>query len=271
MRNVNPISENIMIMVCFVRGKGSIFLFSCLNFPKPVHNGLRRCLKMSDNKRTGHGMFGKGYYIALVLCAAAIGITGYLYNRNANEQTDTLAVQPTAATVPANLEKADDIPVIATQADGTAPTAPVTEATQEKKALKTAAPVSGKTVSGYSMEALSYNQTTRDWRVHNGIDIGAEEGTPVLAAADGQVASVYEDDTLGTTVVIRHIGGYTTQYSSLSENVSVAVGDTVTLGQTIGTVGSTALVETVMGPHVHFCVTYQDQPMDPAEFLKLGE
>ena len=37
---------------------------------------------MSDNKHNGRGMFGKGYYIALLLCAAAIGISGYLYYRD---------------------------------------------------------------------------------------------------------------------------------------------------------------------------------------------
>ena len=55
---------------------------------------------MSDNKRTGRGMFGKGYYIALILCAAAIGITGYLYNRSETKQTD-IPVQgnPTESTL----------------------------------------------------------------------------------------------------------------------------------------------------------------------------
>ena len=227
---------------------------------------------MSDNKRTGRGMFGKGYYIALVLCAAAIGITGYLYNRNATKKTDTqLQSQLPDITVPADLEQSDNVAVIATQPRPTAPATVPVETARPQKGLKTAAPVSGQTISGYSMEALSYNETTRDWRVHNGMDIAAEEGTPVLAAAEGTVESVYEDDTLGTTVVICHTGGYTTQYSSLAENVSVKAGDTVTLGQAIGTVGVTALVETTMGPHVHFCVTYQDQAMDPAEFLALGQ
>ena len=52
--------------------------------------------------------------------------------------------------------------------------------------------------------------------------------------------------------------------------VDVKVGDTVTLGQVIGTVGETALTESALGPHVHFSVTYQDAPMDPAEFLNLN-
>jgi len=120
------------------------------------------------------------------------------------------------------------------------------------------------------METLSYNQTTRDWRTHNGVDIAAEAGTQVVAAADGEVYTTYEDDTLGYTVVIRHEGGYTTRYSSLGEDVRVKAGDTVQMGQVIGTVGETALVETVLGPHLHFSVSCQDIPMDPADFLALG-
>ena len=227
---------------------------------------------MSDNKRTGRG-FGKGYYIALILCAAAIGITGYLYNRNANEEPNQLASSASEATVSANLQQ-EDVAVIATQPQTPGTTVPATEGTQPttgKNTLKTVSPVAGETVATYAMESLSYNATTRDWRVHNGIDIAAEEGAEVCAAADGEVYTVYEDDTLGHTVVIRHTGGYTTRYSSLSEDISVSAGDQVTAGQVIGTVSSTALVETTMGPHVHFSVSFQDEPMDPAAFLAMDE
>ena len=148
------------------------------------------------------------------------------------------------------------------QPQQTAPTTP-------KVAIKTAAPVEGSTVAPYAMDTLSYNQTTRDWRVHNGIDIAAEAGTKVTAAADGTVYTVYEDDTMGTTVVIRHEEGYTTKYASLAQEVSVAAGDTVTMGQTIGTVGQTALLESAVGDHVHFSVTCNGETMDPAEFLTL--
>jgi murein DD-endopeptidase MepM/ murein hydrolase activator NlpD len=225
---------------------------------------------MSDKKHTGRGIFGKGYYIALILCAAAIGITGYLYYRNANDQDTQLQEPPAEQTVAATYGN-EDVAVLATQPQEETPTVPTTATLPtEKRPLKTTSPVSGETVAGYSMEALSYNETTRDWRVHNGIDIAAEAGTPVVAAADGQVYTVYEDDTMGTTVVIRHEAGYTTKYSSLSDDLSVSAGDTVTMGQTIGTVGDSALVETVHGPHVHFSVTYQDAQMDPVEFLSLG-
>ena len=229
---------------------------------------------MSDNKHTGRGFNGKGYYIALILCAAAIGISGYLYYQNTNKQEDDLLLQEeTQEEFLLGTMGTEAMEALATQSavtEGTTPSTQPSSAPTESALMKTAAPVSGETLADYSMDCLSYNQTTRDWRVHNGMDIAAEEGTLVLAAADGEVSSVFEDDTLGYTVVIRHEGGYTTSYSSLAETVAVQPGDTVTVGQVIGYVGSTALVETVLGPHVHFSVTYQDAPMDPGEFLSLN-
>ena len=231
-------------------------------------------MTMSDNKQTGRGN-GKGYYIALILCAAAIGITSYVYYRNA-DQVQEVSVQETQEDVLAGTMITEDMPVLATQPQEQT-TTPATQATQAtapaptpKQPMKTTSPVSGQTISGYSMEALSYNQTTRDWRVHNGVDLAAEEGTAVCAAADGQVYTVYEDEAMGYTVVIRHDDGYTTKYASLREDLAVKAGDTVAMGQTIGYAGDTAIVETALGSHVHFSVTLHDEPVDPAEFLALG-
>ena len=223
---------------------------------------------MSDNKNTGRGIYGKGYYIALVLCAAAIGITSYVLYRNTGDAPEE--GQAIQASAPEQDDGSQDLAVIATQPQDQAQQPTQMVQPTEARTLKTTSPVAGQEVFGYSMEALSYNQTTRDWRTHNGVDLAAEAGTQVVAAADGEVYTVYEDDALGCTVVIRHEGGYTTRYSSLSQELLVKAGDTVTLGQPIGTVGSTALVETVLGPHVHFSVTYRDQPMDPADFLAMG-
>ena len=221
---------------------------------------------MSNNKKSG-GMFGKGYYIALILCAAAIGISGYVYYRNAGQTEEVLQQHETEAQVAVvateeNVPAAVTSPVTQTTETTTAPTV--------KKALKTASPLEGETVAVYAMDSLSYNSTTRDWRVHDGIDIAAAAGTEVKAAADGQVYTVYNDDTMGTTVVIRHEDGFVTVYASLAEEVAVSAGDQVTLGQTIGTVGETALLENAMGEHLHFSVLCNDEQMDPAEFLSLA-
>ena len=211
---------------------------------------------MSDNKH-GRGFGGKGYYIALVLCAAAIGITSYVYSSGREDDAVQTANTPLAITEAAELPTA-----------GTAATAPAETAAPTAGRLATQAPVQGEVLSGYAMEVLSYNQTTRDWRVHNGVDFAAAAGTAVTAAADGEVYTVYEDDQMGMTVVIRHEGGYTTRYSSLGADVAVSAGQQVLMGQTIGTVGTSALMENALGDHVHFTVTKDDEPVDPMEFLQ---
>ena len=223
---------------------------------------------MSNNKQTGRGFGSKGYYIALILCATAIGISGYLYYRNVNDVTST-QVDTTTPSILAGVTDREDVPAIATQPSGSDTTLPSSENTTPK-VFKTVAPVEGETVAEYAMDCLSYNRTTRDWRVHNGVDIAAAEGTPVMAAADGTVYTVYDDETMGTTVVIRHEDGYTTKYSCLAQEVMVAAGDTVTMGQQIGCVGTTALLESALDPHVHFSVTCDNEVVDPAEFLELG-
>ena len=219
---------------------------------------------MSKGKFTGIG--AKGYYIALILCAVAIGICGYMYYRNAQDTKDRLASPDVsvAGTV------GEDVHVSVTRPTLSPDTNP-TEPSAAQKSVRTAAPVAGEVVATYAMDALCYNPTTRDWRVHNGVDYAAEEGTKVCAAAAGTVYTVYEDDTMGMTVVIRHEEGYTTRYASLANAVAVKTGDTVELGQTIGCVGTTALLESAIGHHVHFSVSCNDKPMDPAKFLTLGD
>ncbi len=219
---------------------------------------------MSNRKNTG-SFSGKGYYIALILCAVAIGISGYLYYRNTNKPDTQLQV-PTEDVGVMN-PSGDDQQVVATQpTSGQSSTQPQ----QTQQPLKTGMPVEGKTITEHAMDCLTYNETTRDWRVHNGIDIAAEAGTKVSAAAAGTVYTVYADDALGTTVVLRHENGYVTMYSSLNSEVSVKVGDTVTLGQTLGIVDNTALLENAIGDHLHFAVTCNDAPMDPEKFLGIS-
>ena len=216
---------------------------------------------MSKRKFSG-GISGKGYYIALVLCAVAIGISGYLYYANAEEKPQQLQADPLSTDAGAT---PDGVQAVATQPDGS--TTATDPTVTPKKPAKTASPVVGSTVVPYSMDALCYNQTTRDWRVHDGVDIAAESGTKVCAAADGEVYTVYEDETMGMTVVIRHDGGYTTKYASLADEVAVKPGDKISMGQTIGTVGCSALLESAIGDHIHFSVSCNGTVVDPGEFL----
>ena len=219
----------------------------------------------------------KGYYIALILCAAAIGISGYLYYRNETQNDPSLqdptddvgVVDPTGDNLPVGgTQPGDDQPGGDNQLQGSDPTVPKDDPADQ--VLKTQAPLEGNIIGEHAVDCLSYNETTRDWRTHNGIDIAAEAGTEVLAAADGTVYTVYNDESYGTTVVIRHAEGLVTVYSSLDQETAVKAGDTVIMGQTIGKVGNTALLETAIGDHLHFSVSKNDAAVDPVEFLKLN-
>lgn len=221
------------------------------------------------NEKSG-GRSGKGYYIALVLCAAAIGITSYVTRPSKDKEPDTPPLLQAESAETASSQETQALEALATEAPEESPVPSSAPQQTQPEKLRTAPPLSGSVTTLYAMDNLSYNETTRDWRVHNGVDYPGELGDPVSAAADGTVISVREDDSLGTTVVLRHTGGYETTYQNLEETVPVQLGDKVVLGQTIGSVGATALTESAIGPHVHFSVAYQDMPMDPADFLNMA-
>jgi len=96
-------------------------------------------------------------------------------------------------------------------------------------------------------------------RFHAGIDIGAAWGSPIVAAADGQVARAGWAGGYGRQVQIAHGGGVVSSYNHMSEIVA-APGSYVRAGQVIGYVGSSGLST---GPHVHFEVRQNGNPVNP--------
>ena len=104
----------------------------------------------------------------------------------------------------------------------------------------------------------------RNGNKHQGIDIGAPKGTPVLAAAAGKV--IYSDNKLrgyGNLIILRHDGGFISVYAHNSENRS-REGDAVAKGQVIALVGDTGNAE---APHLHFEIREGARPRNPLFFL----
>jgi lipoprotein NlpD len=98
---------------------------------------------------------------------------------------------------------------------------------------------------------------------HDGIDIAAPEGTPVLAAADGAVIYAGEQAGYGAIVIVRHAGGLVTLYAHNSK-LLVEDGDRVRRGQPVARVGQTGRTT---GPHLHFEVREGTRPKNPLLFL----
>jgi murein DD-endopeptidase MepM/ murein hydrolase activator NlpD len=99
-------------------------------------------------------------------------------------------------------------------------------------------------------------------KFHNGVDLAAVTGTPVLAAQAGRVSVASFDDVNGNYVVLDHGNGVRTSYCHLSE-LGVEKGDAVARGQDIGKVGSTGRST---GPHLHFVVRIGKDAVDPERF-----
>ena len=115
-------------------------------------------------------------------------------------------------------------------------------------------PVSGPVTSPFGM---------RWGRMHTGIDIGVPYGTPIHAAASGQVIYAGWMDGYGNLVFIDHGRGISTGYAHQS-SIAVSTGQTVTQGQVIGYVGCTGHC---FGPHLHFEVRVNGTPVDPLGYL----
>ena len=101
-------------------------------------------------------------------------------------------------------------------------------------------------------------------RPHNGIDLAANQGTPVYASRSGTVTVAdYEWDGAGNYVFINHGDGFSSVYMHMDYYI-VGVGDYVSAGEVIGYVGTTGLSE---GPHLHFGIAYNGTYVNPANYI----
>ena len=120
--------------------------------------------------------------------------------------------------------------------------------------------------SGYGYREGTYSG------FHDGIDIWANSGTPIYAVLDGVVVASYYSDSAGNFTIIYHGGNLYTEYMHQSERY-VSVGDKVTVGQTIGLVGSTGWST---GAHLHIGVVISsggynyNNRVDPSPYLGLS-
>ncbi len=102
--------------------------------------------------------------------------------------------------------------------------------------------------------------------MHTGIDFRANSGAPVRATGAGRVVTAEYSGGYGNMVEIEHAGGVTTRYAHLS-SIAVEEGETVSVGQIVGRVGSTGRST---GPHLHYETRIDGDAVDPHRFLRAG-
>lgn len=143
------------------------------------------------------------------------------------------------------------------------------KSTKEEKDPSFVSPIeSSDILREYAKENLVYSETLKEWITHLGIDIKAEKATVVKASADGTVKAIKNDPRYGLTIIIEHSNGYKTLYANLLTTEFVSEGEKVKAGQTIGTVGDTAVYEVVDEPHLHFELIKNNENINPNELIK---
>lgn len=115
---------------------------------------------------------------------------------------------------------------------------------------------------------MIYSETLKEWVTHLGIDIKADKTTVVKAAEAGTVKSIKNDPRYGLTIVIDHGDGMQTVYANLLTSEFVVEGEKVEKGQSIGTVGNTAVFEIADEPHLHLEILKDSIQVDPNIYLK---
>lgn len=146
---------------------------------------------------------------------------------------------------------------------------------EQKEILKQNGVTLGYDGSGFANPAPKYYGITSPfgWRsdpftglkaYHNGIDMGAAEGTPIVAAFDGIVGEASYNGSMGNYIYLEHGDGLRTIYLH-ADKLYVKKNDVVLKGETIAAVGTTGRST---GPHLHFSVRLNGQYVDPTDYIK---
>ncbi len=123
-------------------------------------------------------------------------------------------------------------------------------------------PVNGRLMAGFGVRMDPFSGGESE--MHTGVDIGAPQGTPVHATADGIVIHAGWNGGYGRCVIIDHGNGFQTWYAHLSR-MDVIEGQEIRQGETLGAVGTTGRST---GAHLHYEVRIHNTPVNPYRFLQ---
>jgi len=170
--------------------------------------------------------------------------------------------------IPIPPETSEETPVFGEESDVIDQTSSEPPAAEQKPLY--ALPIAdGEILKACALDKLVFSATMNDYRVHTGIDIGANLGQEVLCYAAGTIESVKTDDFYGTVIFVRHEHDLVTVYANLAPTLAehIVVGATLEAGDVLGHVGKTALSESADAPHLHFEMMIDGKHIDPEREL----
>lgn len=230
-------------------------------------------MKRPDLKAIKKLVGGRGLYITAAASIIAVGGVGAAaYNRAVTKIDDSLnysapkLAEPNLDEMLAN-EPKNDVPKETTAPKDDSPA----ESEEEEPTVITqpnVMPVNGQVLVPFSFGELVKSETLGVWKTHDGVDLRADEGTPVKSMNRGEVTKVWEDALWGYCVTIDHGSGLVGHYYSLGPSIVVEEGDEVESGQIIGTVGDTAQVESAEPSHLHFGLKRNGEWIDPIGYIE---
>ncbi|MBR5272101.1 MAG: M23 family metallopeptidase [Clostridia bacterium] len=218
----------------------------------------------SKSKKLKELIFGRGFYAALAACviAAIIAVLSISYQQHQSQPIDAPLVTTTTTTKPTTAPSTTTTTTTTTTTKPSVPDEIIID-TQVPYSSFYLNPVGGKVSKFYSSE-LVFSQTMGDYRAHNGVDFLADVGDTVYAINKGTVTAVYEDEMLGKVVEIDHAHNVIAKYCSVS--TALKVGDTVGIGQPIGTLEKIPC-EALDESHVHLEIRHNGALVDPIDLM----
>jgi murein DD-endopeptidase MepM/ murein hydrolase activator NlpD len=134
------------------------------------------------------------------------------------------------------------------------------------RSLPLGIPVQGnyRETSGFGYRSDPFNRRTA---FHEGADLAAFTGAPIISTAPGKVIFAGVKGAYGRTVEIDHGSGFRTLYAHMN-SINVKLGQEIAIGQKVGTMGSTGRST---GPHLHYEIYFRGKSYDPIKFLRAGK
>lgn len=226
---------------------------------------------------------GKGFYAVMAVCVMAVALAGYIaYNKATNIIKEELSLSEENFNkdyASVNQNVSDLLKSTDSESDEETTETEVYKEIENEETVSVekeiskpfAMPINSEIINPFSNGELVKSETLGTWKTHDGIDIKAEVGTPVYSISSGTVKEVKEDGMWGVCVIIEHSNGIEAHYCGLNAAVNVKSGDTVDIGQTIGTVGNTAECEIAEEEHIHFAVKQNGKWIDPLSIMSNQE